>query len=115
MAEAFHSKLNRLTDEFVGGVYDATDSFPKNELFGITSQLRRSSLSVMLNYIEGYARQQKNTYRNFIEIAYGSLKEASYLIYFSYKRGFLHEAQYKELSLLADEIGRMMWGFLKTF
>lgn len=115
MAETFHDKLKRLTDEFVSRVYDATDGFPKKELFGVTSQLRRSSLSVMLNYIEGYARQQKNTYRNFMEIAFGSLKEAGYLIHFSYRRGFLNEAQYKELSLLADEIGKMMWGFLKTF
>ncbi|PJB19449.1 four helix bundle protein, partial [Candidatus Falkowbacteria bacterium CG_4_9_14_3_um_filter_36_9] len=58
-----------------------TRSFPKDELYGITSQLRRAALSVILNYIEGYARKRDKVYKNFLEISYGSLKEAKYLLH----------------------------------
>ena len=47
----FHSELKLLMDEYVNLVYDYTNGFPKDELFGVTSQIRRSSLSVILNYI----------------------------------------------------------------
>lgn len=54
--ERYHEKLKRIMDEYAHLVYKVTKNFPKEELFGITSQLRRSVLSVILNYIEGYAR-----------------------------------------------------------
>ncbi|MEW6407450.1 MAG: four helix bundle protein [Patescibacteria group bacterium] len=78
----FHQELKKLMDGFVNKVYNYTRNFPKEEIFGLTSQLRRAALSAILNYIEGYARQSKNSLRNFLEISYGSLKECKYLIYF---------------------------------
>ena len=99
-------------DEFVNKVYDYTRSFPREETFGLTSQLRRAALSVILNYIEGYARQSKNVLRNFLEISYGSLKESKYLIYFSYKREYLKKTEYNELLNLSEKIGAMLWGII---
>jgi four helix bundle protein len=93
-------------------VYDCTQSFPKEEIFGVTSQLRRSALSVALNYIEGYARQRPAVLKNFLEISYGSLKESKYLTYFSFKRGYINKKEYDELLVLAEEIGAMLWGIL---
>lgn len=61
----FHDRLKQLMDEFVNLVYDCTDKFPKSEIFGLTSQLRRAALSVILNYIEGFARQRKNIFKIF--------------------------------------------------
>lgn len=99
-----------LMGELVNKIYDISETFPINELFGITSQIRRPSLSIILNYIEGYARQRKAVLKNFLEIAYGSLKETKYLIYFSNKRKYLSAKNHDDLMMLIEEIGRMFWG-----
>ena len=108
----FHQELESIMDEYVNKVYDYTKSFPKEEMFGLTSQLRRSALSVILNYIEGYARQSKNTFRHFLEISYGSLKESKYLVYFSQRRKYLSDKDCAELLRLSDRIGAMLWGII---
>ena len=72
-------------DSYVHLVYKVTKDFPKEERIGVISQFRRSSLSVILNYIEGYARRRPAVQLNFFETAYGSLKESAYLFDFSLK------------------------------
>lgn len=109
----FHKNLKGLMDNFVSLIYEVTRSFPKEEIYGLTSQLRRAALSIILNYIEGYARQRKAVLKNFLEISYGSLKEAKYLIYFSYKQRYLKEKDFKKLSAHAEKIGAMLWGILR--
>jgi len=109
----FHFQLRSKLDEYVHKVYDVTLHFPSNEQFGVTSQLRRATLSIMLNYIEGFARKRKLVLKQFLEISYGSLKESGYLLLFSHKRGYMNEKNYLELSKLADELGRMIWGILE--
>ncbi len=109
----FHKLLQKLMDTYVHCIYDATLHFPQNEIFGVTSQLRRAALSVVLNYTEGYARRHKNILRNFLEISYGSLKESRYLLSFSYKRKFFTKDEFEKLNGLADRIGRMIWGILE--
>jgi four helix bundle protein len=109
----FHSVLKSKMDEYAYGVYQITKSFPKDELFGITSQLRRSSLSVILNYIEGYARVGDKQYKNFLMISYGSLKESKYLLYFSKREKYIADKEYEELIKLAEEIGAMLWTTIK--
>lgn len=99
-------------NEYVNKIYDYTKNFPKDEIFGLTSQLRRAALSVILNYIEGYARQSRNMLKNFLNISYGSLKETKYLIYFANNRGYLEDKEYKEVLILAEEIGAMLWGII---
>lgn len=100
-------------DSFVREVYRATKFFPREEIYGITSQLRRSALSVALNYIEGYARQRKAVLKNFLETSYGSLKESAYLLEISFDQKYLSEKDYKKLSVVANEIGAMIYGILK--
>lgn len=110
---SFHKELKLLMDEFVHVVYDCSIMFPKEEIYGVTSQLRRAALSIILNYIEGYARQKDKVYRNFLEISYGSLKETKYLLYFSYKRHYIEKEMYDKTIVKADRIGKMLWGVLK--
>jgi len=110
----FHEELKRKVDAYVHGVYAASKGFPKEEIYGITSQLRRAALSVVLNYIEGYARFRKNVHKNFIEIAYGSLQESKYLLQFSFEEKYMSEGEYKNLSELAEDIGKMLWGILRN-
>src|SRR3989338_7776979 len=84
--ETFKDKLKRLMDEYAHLTYDISTSFPKEEVYGITSQFRRAVLSVILNYIEGYARKRPLVQLNFYETAYGSLQESLYLVEFCEKR-----------------------------
>lgn len=102
-------------DDYAHLVYKLTKSFPKEELYGITSHSRRAALSVILNYIEGFARRRRNVYFNFLEISYGSLKESKYLLYFSLIEGYLSEDNYKKAIKLAEEIGAMLWKTIESF
>jgi four helix bundle protein len=108
----YHDNLKRLMDELVHHVYNISARFPKEEQFGLTSQLRRATLSIILNYIEGFARQRKQVFKNFLEISYGSLKEVKYLLYFSYKRKYINEKEYQKAIDYTEEIGKMTWGIL---
>ena len=101
-------------DEFVHGVYLATKKFPREELYGTTSQFRCASLSVILNYIEGYSRGREKVYKIFLETSLGSLKEAKYLIGFCHKEGFLVDGDHSSLIKQANEIGAMLWGTLRN-
>lgn len=109
----FHEELKELMDQYVHHIYNLSMGFPKDEMFGVTSQIRRAALSIILNYIEGFARKKTNVFRNFLEISYGSLKESKYLLYFSYKRKYIKESDYQELYKKADRIGKMLWGIIE--
>lgn len=109
MAENYKEKLKLLMDEYVHFVYGVTKEFPKEELFGSVSQWRRATLSIVLNYIEGYARKKPNTQLNFFETAYASLKESKYILFFSLKEKFINQDKYNKGLVLSEEIGRMLW------
>ncbi len=101
-------------DSYVHGVYANTKKFPKEELFGVTSQIRRASLSVILNYIEGFARQRSAVKLNFWEISYGSLKESKYLLHFCLVEEYLNKEDYQNLLELSEEIGAMLWKSIQS-
>jgi len=106
--------LTQKADELAHLVYKITKNFPKEELYGLTSQLRRAVLSVPLNIIEGFARRGSRDYRQFLYIAYGSLKETKYLLHFAHKEGYFNEKEYKKTLSLAEEVGKIIWTSLKT-
>jgi four helix bundle protein len=114
MKNDFPEQLKKKMDEYVHLVYKASRYFPKEEIYGSTSQLRRSSLSIILNYIEGFARNKKDIKLNFWEISYGSLKESKYLLYFCYTEKYLTEEDYKKMIALAEEIGAMLWKSIES-
>ena len=113
MENRFHDNLKQKIDDYVHLVYKITRFFPKEELYGVTSQLRRSAISVMLNYIEGYARRRDKVYKNFLEISYGSLKESEYLLGFSFKESLISKSDYEKAGSIANDIGGMLWGVLR--
>ncbi len=90
-------------------IYRITKDFPKNEMYGLTSQIRRSGLSVILNIIEGFARLGKKENKRFQIIAFGSLKETKYLLYFAKEQEYLDSNTYKEILSLTEEISKMLW------
>jgi four helix bundle protein len=82
-------------DKLARDCYRLTEKFPKDELYVLTSQLRRAILSVPANIIEGYARKRIKLFLNHIEIAYASLAESKYFLYFAYKRDYLTQEEYE--------------------
>jgi len=86
-----HTKLRafELADEVAMLVYRITAGFPKEELFGLTSQIRRAAVSVPSNIVEGCARDSEADYLRFLNIAFGSLREVHYQLNLSKRLGFL--------------------------
>lgn len=110
----YFEKLKTKMDAYVHFVYRLTKDFPKDELYGCTSQLRRATLSIVLNFIEGFARQKIAVKRNFWEISYGSLQESKYLIKFCFIEKYIKsEEDSKTAEKMADEIGAMLWTALQ--
>ena len=105
----FQQKLKKLMDEYVNFVYKVTKDFPREELYSSVSQWRRCTLSIVLNYIEGYARRKPLVQLNFLEISYGSFKESKYLLFFCKNQQFITEENYVYGLSLAEEIGKMLW------
>lgn len=101
--------LVKKADNFCHEVYRITKEFPPSEIYGVTSQIRRSSLSVVLNIIEGFARNSKREYIHFLNTSYASLKETKYLLFFCVREKYLSQSEYKQAISLAEEIGKMLW------
>ncbi|HBG81757.1 TPA: four helix bundle protein [candidate division CPR2 bacterium] len=106
------SILLEKSDELAHLVYSLTRHFPKEELYGLTSQLRRAALSVPLNIVEGFARQGDRSFKQFLLISYGSLKETKYLLNFSFKEGWITKEDYKTMIALAEEVGKILWAVI---
>lgn len=95
-------------------VYKITKEFPKEERFGIVSQLRRSASSIPTNIVEGHKRKSRKEFLNFLNTADSSLEETKYHILLSKDLGYIKEKEFSELNKLCDEVGRMLYGFQKS-
>lgn len=113
ISQTFHERLKTLMDEYVHEAYALTRLFPREELYGVTSQLRRAALSVVLNYIEGFARGTWKFNKQFLQYSFASLKESKYLIEFSVRETFISQQRAERALVLANEISAMLWGILK--
>jgi four helix bundle protein len=89
MRDYTHIDAWKLTDDLTVALYEVTRSFPKEELYGLTSQLRRAAASVPTNIAEGSARESQKDYLRFLYIARGSLTEAQYLVHLAQRLGYL--------------------------
>lgn len=90
-------------------VYGCTGSFPKEEVYGLTSQLRRAAVSISLNIAEGAARS-KADYRRFLDIAQGSIFECVALVEICKRRMYILEKQYFHLRCSFSELSKMISG-----
>ncbi|MBN1871775.1 MAG: four helix bundle protein [Candidatus Omnitrophica bacterium] len=107
-------KVWQKADDLACKVYLKTKEFPRDEIYGVTSQLRRAALSIPTNIVEGMGRQGKNELRNFVNIALGSLAETEYLLDFCNRLNYINEKSYIELEDLRKETGALLWNFYKT-
>lgn len=94
--------------ELVALVYKITGQFPKSELFGLVSQMRRAAVSIPSNIAEGYARKHRAEYLQFVRIAYGSGAELETQLILTKKLGFVHDKDLANVVSLLDEIMRML-------
>ena len=95
-------------------VYQATKSFPDDERYGITSQLRRAASSIPTNLAEGAGRGSQKEMAQFAQIAAGSASEVEYLIQLSTELGYLEEQSAGSLSENVQEIRKMLSALIST-
>lgn len=94
-------------------LYQMTRSFPREEVFGLTSQLRRASVSIASNIAEGYGRGSKGEYRNFLGMARGSALEVQTQLVIAKKLGLGEPNQLSNAETLAEETGKMLWAMIE--
>jgi len=97
--------------DFVTNIYKETDIFPKSELYGLTSQIRRSAVSIPSNIAEGSGRRSQKEYIQFLYISLGSVSELETQLIISINLNFLYE---KKLLSDLNEIKRMLIGLIHS-
>jgi len=94
-------------------IYKITASFPKEELYGLVSQMRRSSSSIPTNIAEGCGRGSDADFARFLQIAMGSASELEYQLLLSVDLGFIKQETYQTINLELIETKRMLNSFLQ--
>ncbi|MEI7883718.1 MAG: four helix bundle protein [Clostridia bacterium] len=98
--------------ELVLKIYEISKDFPREEMFGLTSQIRRSAVSIPSNIVEGKARNYNKEYIRFLLIARGSLEEMKYQLLVAKDLHYINDSNYETINKLADEVGKMLNGLI---
>ena len=101
-----------LADDLAVAVYEGSKGFPREEIYGITSQIRRAASSVAANIVEGASRESAKDYAHFLQIARGSLAETQYFLHLAKRLGYLKDAQAGQVELLAKETFACLHGLI---
>ena len=101
-------------DDLVVLIYEVTRAFPKEELYGLTSQLRRAAISVAANIAEGSGKQYLKEFRQFLYTARGSLSEVEYYIHLSHRVGYLDAEKAARLEEARQDAAKTLQGFINT-
>lgn len=100
--------------EFTIAIYRYTKTFPKEETYGLISQMRRAAVSISSNIAEGQTRHTVKQFFQFLSIARGSLSELETQIILTYRLNYISEDTKNELLKTAEEIGRMLSSLMKN-
>lgn len=90
-------------------IYKLTEKFPKNEIYGLTSQVRRAAVSVAANIAEGYGYGRKGQTGRFLDIAQGSLSEVEYYLILSLDLAYINKEEYEKGEALRTETGFLLF------
>lgn len=101
-------------DDLVAMIYQATRGFPREELYGLTSQIRRAAVSVAANIVEGSARRSRSEYLQFLSIAKSSLNEVSYYLHLAKRLTYFSTNQFNELDQMCEETARVLYGLIQA-
>ena len=96
--------------EFVIEIYRRTEGFPKEERYGLTSQIRRAAVSIPANVAEGAGRQSKKDFARFLSNAQGSASELETELTIAQRLGYLDKSTFDKLMVELDRIGRLITG-----
>ncbi|HDQ04832.1 MAG TPA: four helix bundle protein [Deltaproteobacteria bacterium] len=112
-----HRKLKafELADELVILSYKVTEGFPKEELYGLTSQIKRSAISVPSNIVEGCARDTQADYVRFLYMAFGSLRELHYQLQIAERLNFMSSNALSVIEEKVIETEKVLSGLIKAF
>jgi four helix bundle protein len=99
---------------FAEEIYEISRNFPKKELYGLISQLRRASISVSANIAEGNGRYNKREFAQFLRIARGSIYECVPLLQISLKQSYIEEGIYEKLIANCNELAKMINGLISS-
>jgi four helix bundle protein len=94
-------------------IYEITNTFSKEEIYALTSQLRGASVSISSNIAEGAGRKSKKDFKQFVHIASGSLNEVESLLQICFRLNLITGDSYKELNESTARVGRLIGGLLK--
>ncbi|THD67717.1 four helix bundle protein [Robertkochia marina] len=100
--------------ELTKSIYEASASFPSSELYGLTSQLRRSSVSIASNIAEGFSRNTDKEKLRFINISYSSLWETLNHLILCKDLGYLNNKTYEDIREESEIIARQLSGLMKS-
>lgn len=111
-----HRKLRafELADQVALAIYQATKTFPKEEMFGMTSQIRRAAVSVPSNIVEGCARNSNADLLRFLDIAFGSGRELEYQLSLAQRLGYVTGEDYRSLDIVVNEMMKVLSGLIKS-
>lgn len=111
-----HHKLEvwQKSMKLVKDIYTMTEQYPKSEVYGLTSQMRRSAISVPSNIAEGAARRSKAEFLQFLSVAQGSLSELDTQLELSKMLGFIEENEYSTLFLELNNIFKLLSGLMRS-
>ncbi len=101
-------------DDLVVLIYEASKAFPKEERYGLTSQLRRAVVSVAANIAEGSGKQYLKEFRHFLYIARASLSEVEYYIHLSHRLGYLDGEKVGKQKEARQETAKILQGFINA-
>lgn len=99
---------------FAGKIYHLTRAFPRDEVFGLVSQLKRASVSVAANIAEGASRSSGKDRARFAEMAYGSLNEIATMLHIALSEEYIQQQQFTECRAEIRELGRMLSGLRRS-
>jgi four helix bundle protein len=94
-------------------IYTHSKEFPKEEQYGIISQLRRAAVSIPTNIAEGCGKLTKKDFANYLQIAFASTQEVEYLLLLSHELGYLDKSQYQKINSITNEVKAMLISLLK--
>jgi four helix bundle protein len=111
-----HTKLRafELADELAVLIYRVTRTFPKDEIYGLTSQMRIAAVSVPSNIVEGCARESQTEYLRFLEIAFGSLRELHYQYGLAQRLGYADDFAATECELKMLEAEKVLGALMRS-
>lgn len=100
--------------DLVERIYEATREFPKEELYGLASQVRRAAVSIPSNIAEGQGRRSTNEFLHHLSYAHGSLREAETQILIAGRLGYLRQSKVDAVTSLSAEVGRLINGLANS-